>query len=124
MFHHVDQSLEKSQGGLRIGLTLVNRLAEMHGGDIEAKSEGFGKGSEFLVRLPLATKPESQKSDDKTEPVSPPLSLRILIVDDNKDGADSLTMMLDLFGNETHTAYDGQEGVACAPATPGSITTW
>jgi len=73
MFHHVDQSLEKSQGGLRIGLTLVNRLAEMHGGDIEAKSEGLGKGSEFLVCLPLATKPESQKSDDKTEPVSPPL---------------------------------------------------
>ena len=115
MFSQVDRTLEKSQGGLGIGLSLVKRLVEMHGGRIEARSDGPGQGSEFVVRLPVdvaASKP--QKSDGGEEPTACKSSLRILIVDDNKDGADSLAMMLKIMGNETHTAYDGQEGVEVA----------
>jgi len=116
MFTQVDRSLEKSQGGLGIGLTLVRRLVEMHGGRVEARSEGAGKGSEFVVRLPLvieASKP--QESGGVAEhPVKS--SHRILVVDDNRDGADSLSEMLKIMGNDTRTAYDGQEGVDVAAA--------
>jgi len=115
MFSQVDRSLEKSQGGLGIGLSLVKRLVEMHGGRIEAKSDGPGRGSEFVVRLPVdveASRP--QAADRQEEPEAPKSSLRILIVDDNKDGADSLAMMLKMMGNDTRTAYDGKEGVELA----------
>ena len=115
MFMQVDRSLEKSQGGLGIGLTLVKRLVEMHGGRVEAKSEGPGKGSEFVVRLPVvieASKP--QGSGGEEEPAAQKSSLRILIVDDNKDAADSLGILLRFMGNDTRTAYDGQEGVDVA----------
>ena len=91
MFSQVDHSLERSQGGLGIGLTLVKRLVEMHGGRIEARSEGLGKGAEFVVRLPVvvgASEPQTPAARD--EPPAMKSSLRILIVDDNRDGADSL----------------------------------
>jgi PAS domain S-box-containing protein len=115
MFSQVDSSLERSHGGLGIGLTLVKRLVEMHGGRIEARSEGLGKGAEFVVRLPNvvgAAGPQAAGGND--EPVSPRSSLRILIVDDNRDGADSLAMLLRIMGNDTRTAYDGQRGVDVA----------
>lgn len=112
MFSQVEQSLGKAQGGLGIGLTLVKRLVEMHGGGIEVKSAGPDQGSEFIVRLPIVVEePNLQAADGKAEPTDIKSSLRILVVDDNKDGADSLAMMLKMMGNETHTAYDGQEGV-------------
>ncbi len=114
MFTQVDRSLERSQGGLGIGLTLVNRLVEMHGGSVEATSEGPGNGSEFVVRLPLvieASKP--QEPGGAAEP-SVRSSLRILVVDDNQDGADSLSEMLKIMGNDTRTAYDGQAAVDAA----------
>jgi CheY-like chemotaxis protein len=113
MFSQVDRSLEKSQGGLGIGLTLVRRLVEMHDGRVDACSEGIGRGSEFVVRLPVAME-ASVPQRDHGEPAAPKSPLRILIVDDNRDGADSLAMMLRLMGNETATAYDGQEGVDLA----------
>jgi CheY-like chemotaxis protein len=115
MFMQVDRSLEKSQGGLGIGLTLVKRLVELHGGGVEAKSERPGKGSEFLVRLPVVvdtSKPQESSGED--EQVVPKSSLRILIVDDNRDGADSLAMMLRNRGDDTRADYDGQEGVDVA----------
>ena len=117
MFTQVDQSLERSQGGLGIGLTLVKRLVEMHGGTVEAKSAGPGKGSEFIVRLPAladASQPEASCIGD--EPAATMPSLRILVVDDNRDGADSLSELLKLMGNDTRTAYDGQQGLDMAEA--------
>lgn len=114
MFSQVADSLEKAQGGLGIGLCLVKRLVEMHGGSVEAKSGGAGKGSEFVVRLPVVVEASVPPPDDRDEPAAPKSSLRILIVDDNKDGADSLAMMLKIMGNDTRTAYDGKEGVELA----------
>ena len=115
MFTQVDRALEKTTGGLGIGLSLVKGLVEMHGGTIEAKSEGEGKGSEFIVRLPVvveASKPQASGEEEK--PVRS--SLRILVVDDNEDSADTLAMMLRVMGNDSRTAYDGQEGVDVAGA--------
>ncbi len=115
IFTQLDGALEKSQGGLGIGLSLVKRLVELHGGKVEAMSEGPGKGCEFVVRLPIATRawnPQEQSGGD-AEPSSH-LPLRILVVDDNRDGADSLFQMLNIMGHEARTAYDGQEGVDMA----------
>ncbi len=114
MFTQVDHSLEKSQGGLGIGLTLVRRLVEMHGGTVVARSEGSGMGSTIVVRLPIAIDPVSRSADARPAVEAPNQGLRILIVDDNRDSADSLAMVLQLMGHDTRTAYDGLEGVALA----------
>jgi PAS domain S-box-containing protein len=115
MFTQVERSLEKAQGGLGIGLCLVKRLVEMHGGSIEAKSGGPGQGSEFVVRLPVIVEESGPQAVDwQGEQAVPRSALRILVVDDNKDGADSLGMMLRIMGNDTRTAYDGEEGVQLA----------
>jgi PAS domain S-box-containing protein len=110
MFMQVERTSEHSQGGLGIGLTLVKRLVEMHGGSIEARSEGEGLGSEFIVRLPAITKSEisSSVADNGTEE-SP--GRRVLIVDDNHDSADSLAMLLEITGNKTFQAHDGLEAL-------------
>jgi len=112
MFAQTDGSLAKSQGGLGIGLTLVKRLVEMHGGRIEARSAGPGCGAEFIVRLPIAASPALPEA--AAPPAAPPSALRILIVDDNRDVADSLAAMLSIMGNDTRTAYDGLAGVELA----------
>jgi len=114
MFTQLDRSLEMARGGLGIGLTLVKRLVEMHGGRVEAMSEGLGRGSEFVVRLPIVVDSSTpQESVDEAEH-SVRSSFRILVVDDNRDGADSLAEMLKMVGNDTRTAYDGQAGVDAA----------
>jgi PAS domain S-box-containing protein len=113
MFSQVDRSMEKAQGGLGIGLTLARRLVAMHEGEVEARSDGPGKGSEFLVRLPLAhDRPSEPAAPEPAAPGTTPL--RILIVDDNHDGADTLAAVLRLMGHEVDTAYDGHEGVEAA----------
>ena len=116
VYTQVDGSTEQSRGGLGIGLTLVRRLVGMHGGTVEARCDGPDKGSEFLVRLPLVPPPHElpPKGDG---PISKALSgCRILVVDDNKDSADSLGELLGLKGNEVRTAYDGLEAVEVAEA--------
>jgi CheY-like chemotaxis protein len=112
MFMQIDQSLERSQSGLGIGLTLVKRLVEMHDGEITANSRGKGYGSEFVVRLPvldavstLSSRPESPSDSAPTD------ARRILVVDDNRDSAMSLAMLLRLIGNDVQTAHDGLDAV-------------
>jgi PAS domain S-box-containing protein len=117
MFVQVDTSLERSQGGLGLGLTLVKSLVELHGGSVEARSDGPGRGSEFAVRLPaLRAAPAHEVPRLPIEPAPRRLAggCRILVVDDNRDSADSLGMLLALNGNQVHTGYDGLEGVAAA----------
>ena len=114
MFTQVDTSLERSRDGLGIGLTLVKTLVEMHGGTVEGHSEGLGRGSEFVVRLPsVAELPESVSREAAAGPSST-TQRRILIVDDNEDAAEWLATMLNLNGQETHVAHDGIEAISVA----------
>jgi PAS domain S-box-containing protein len=111
MFTQIDRSPEWSQGGLGIGLTLVKRLVEMHGGSVEARSAGVEQGSEFVVRLPVLTGkvdlllPRPIAASERTA------THRILIVDDNRDSADSLALLLEITGNKTYIAHDGVEAI-------------
>jgi PAS domain S-box-containing protein len=106
LFAQVDRTYDRAQGGLGIGLTLVRSLVEMHGGTVEAWSEGPGKGSEFVVRLPLADAQFGPK-DHPTQKALTLMPHRILVVDDNQDSADSLGMLLKLLGAEVYTVHDG-----------------
>ena len=106
MFTQINGGLERSRGGLGIGLTLVKRLVEMHGGTIEARSGGEGKGSQFIVRLPIST--EAVKAPPAAKvPHEPARTYRILVVDDNRDAATSLATLLQMTGHESFTAFDG-----------------
>lgn len=107
MFAQVDRSIERAQGGLGIGLTLVKRLVEMHGGAITARSAGEGRGSEFEVRLPIDVDGAGAGPLVPQAPEPPAAGHRILVVDDNRDAASSLALLLEITGNETHAAYDG-----------------
>jgi signal transduction histidine kinase/DNA-binding response OmpR family regulator len=115
MFTQVDRSLDRSQGGLGIGLTLVHKLVEMHGGRVEAFSDGPNQGSEFVVSLPLliAAPPvtSATPAPSAAGPPVPPPRRRVLIVDDNMDAARSLTMLLEMGGHEVRCCYDGQSGL-------------
>ncbi|MCE9548706.1 MAG: PAS domain S-box protein [Planctomycetia bacterium] len=114
MFTQIDQSLGRSGGGLGIGLTLVQRLVELHNGSVSAASAGAGHGSEFTVRLPiLEDEPQPLSGQEAGEP-SVTSGRRILVVDDNRDSASSLAMLLKLTGNETQTAFDGLAALEAA----------
>jgi PAS domain S-box-containing protein len=114
MFSQVDRNMERAQGGLGIGLSLVLRLVELHGGTIEARSDGPGRGSQFVVRLPIVSDVQPAKTAAGDGGLPETAKRRVLVVDDNHDSAWSLRMMLELMGNETHTAYDGLAAVAAA----------
>jgi CheY-like chemotaxis protein len=107
MFAQADTSLERSRDGLGIGLTLAKTLVELHGGTVEAASEGLGLGSEFTVRLPVLVDAPQPLSRATRETPAASVGRRILIVDDNEDSAESLAMLLSITGNETHMAHDG-----------------
>ncbi len=119
MFTQVDRSLEKTHGGLGIGLTLVRRLVEMHGGTVEARSDGPGRGSEFVVTLPTRVGEEPAEAllasaDGQQARLT--RGRRILVVDDNRDAADCLAEVLKLRGHEAHTAHDGVVALEMAEA--------
>ena len=119
LFYRADSSLERSHPGLGIGLSLVGRLVEAHGGSVVARSEGPGKGSEFAVTLPTVEEPEERRTDGQAGRkdgvrIDATASRRVLVADDVKDAADSLAMLLELRGYEVRTAHDGHEAVEVA----------
>ena len=116
LFSQVDRSVERATGGLGIGLALVKGLVELHNGSVSAESDGPGKGSTFRVRLPaLDTIPEPVASAPAEDtPIAAANRRRILVVDDNRDGAFTLAKMLSLLGNEVRTAHDGIEAIGRA----------
>ncbi|HUY36226.1 MAG TPA: PAS domain S-box protein [Pirellulales bacterium] len=117
LFSQADRSLERSEGGLGIGLSLVRRLAELHGGTVEAKSAGLGHGSEFTVRLPIqpaAAQPGLPAA--AAAPAAAAKAQRVLVVDDNVDIADSTAMLLEKFGHDVRTAHSGPAALEVARA--------
>lgn len=115
MFSQVDSARGRSQGGLGIGLSLVKRLVEMHHGSVLAASNGPGRGSQFIVRLPVAVDAQAEESLRRDGPSPRPSSrFRVLIVDDNQDAANTLAMLLKAMGNSVCTAYDGEAAVTAA----------
>jgi PAS domain S-box-containing protein len=118
IFAQSKRALTWSQGGLGIGLSLVKGLVELHGGSVEARSDGPGQGSEFVVRLPAAEEtpaPKAARSSGQDEPAFV-TKRRILIADDNQDSADSLAILLNNMGHEVSAAYDGVQAVEAAEA--------
>jgi CheY-like chemotaxis protein/anti-sigma regulatory factor (Ser/Thr protein kinase) len=111
-FMQVDRTPQRSQAGLGIGLSLVRGLTEMHGGTVQVQSEGAGKGSEFVVRLPLFSNETAQEHAvnlDQEVGHGTPISRRIMVVDDNRDLADSFAKLLRLMGHEVRTTHDGHQ---------------
>jgi PAS domain S-box-containing protein len=119
VFTRADHTLDRAEGGLGIGLTLVKRLVEMHDGSIEAHSEGLGRGAEFVVRLPVLEESIPTLSPAFTQAEQPApkgaRSLRILVVDDNVDAADSVAMLLDMEGHQTRTVNTARAALLVAP---------
>jgi PAS domain S-box-containing protein len=114
LFTQAERSLDRSQGGLGIGLALVQRLVELHGGTVAASS-AVGQGSEFVVRLPVASPPQQQASSSLTETAQPTgPSLRVLVVDDNVDTVTTLSLLVKEFGHDVRTAHDGSAVLAAA----------
>jgi CheY-like chemotaxis protein len=111
-FSQADRSLHRSRGGLGLGLALVKGLVELHGGGVRAASAGPGRGSELTVNLPLAPGPAGLKRS--AEPAAPGRSLRILVVEDNRDAAESLRLLLQLSGHRVAVAYSGTAALGAA----------
>jgi CheY-like chemotaxis protein/two-component sensor histidine kinase len=113
LFVQGERALDRAEGGLGIGLTLVKRLVALHGGDILALSEGPGRGSEFVVRLPaLAQKTTKDRARHDARPRELPEPKRVLVVDDNRDSADTITALLLAWGHEARTLYDAQSVIS------------
>ena len=124
LFTQVDRTLGHAQGGLGIGLALVKHLVEMHGGGVEAHSDGPGRGSEFVIRLPIVSAPRAEhahsggRADTSSRAAT---GQRCLVCDDNRDAADMLTMVLQLMGADVRTTYDGGTVLAQARAWRPSV---
>jgi CheY-like chemotaxis protein len=109
LFSQADRSLARSEGGLGIGLTLVRTLVLMHGGQVQARSEGLGRGSEFTVRVPLSPHPEVEGSMQSK--ASSAGKHKVLVIEDNADAAETLSRILTLMGHQAYVANDGVEGI-------------
>ncbi|MFN3652254.1 MAG: ATP-binding protein [Armatimonadota bacterium] len=124
LFTQGERGLDRSQGGLGLGLALVSSIARLHGGEVEARSAGHGQGSEFVVTLPLApaAAPESlpapvtELPSRRRPPLAVPPACRLLVVDDNRDSAETLAELAQLWGFEIDTAYDGVSALHRASA--------
>ena len=119
IFKQVDQTLDRAHGGLGIGLTLVKRLVELHGGTIEAKSEGPGRGSEFIVALPALDRQSAAKKDGQRHTLRHYAGLarhRVLVVDDLRASAVTLGMMLQAIGQEVEVTHSGAEALEAMAA--------
>jgi len=121
MFSQAAPALERSHGGLGIGLSLVRGLVDLHGGTVEARSAGPGQGSEFVVRLPLANGGQTPRRRPLAESDATARPCRILVADDNRDTAESLAAMLRLMGHRVETADDGLGAVQAAAGTRPDI---
>ncbi|HEX6996898.1 MAG TPA: PAS domain S-box protein [Gammaproteobacteria bacterium] len=119
-FYQSSRRGNRFAGGLGVGLSLVQRIVELHGGTVEARSEGAGRGSELVVRLPVAVSRPGLLGVPAAQP-SRIATKRIMVVDDNADGADSLARLLELMGHETVTAYDGAAALALAKSFPADV---
>jgi PAS domain S-box-containing protein len=124
LFAQAERSLARLQGGLGIGLTIVKRLVELHGGRVEARSDGLGKGAEFVVRLPAV--PAEIAAADDTDIAATPSDdraecTRVLIVEDNVDAADSLVALLEVMGHRVRVANDGPRALEIARARPPDL---
>lgn len=114
MFSQIPSAVGRSEGGLGVGLALVKGLAELHGGTVEAQSDGAGKGSRFLITLPFEARPASEAPAEEGPAVIPFGQLRVLVADDNRDAADTLSMLLSLQGYEVRTVYGGHAAISAA----------
>jgi len=114
MFTQIPSAIGRSEGGLGVGLALVKGLAELHGGAVEAQSEGAGKGSRFCITLPFEAGPQSESPVKERPAVIRSGKLRVLIADDNRDAADTLSMVLSMDGYEVRTVYGGRAAVSAA----------
>jgi PAS domain S-box-containing protein len=124
LFSQADRSLDRAQGGLGLGLALVRRLVELHGGRVAAHSAGCGKGAEFVVYLPSPHGPDPDQVADQsgTAAARPtPARARVLLVEDNVDAADALAMLLDLLGHEVAVAHDGLAALESLERTPPDV---
>jgi CheY-like chemotaxis protein len=115
LFEQGKRTLDRSQGGLGVGLTVVRRLAELHHGRVEVDSAGPGQGAEFRVRLPCLTEVAAADGARAIGAPQPAGGCRVLVVDDNVDAAESVAMFLGMVGHEVKTVNDGKEALACAP---------
>ena len=114
LFVQGERALDRADAGLGIGLTLVKRLTEMHGGSVSASSRGPGAGSEFTTRLPLSNAPLAHGATADAAATAPDARHRLLVVDDNRDSANSLAALLEAMGHEVRTAYDGPGALSVA----------
>jgi two-component system CheB/CheR fusion protein len=115
LFAQGDRTLDRGEGGLGVGLTVVRRLVELHGWRIDAHSDGPGRGAEFTIRLPAETAPDGEAAPSASSAVSPPGPVRILLVEDNPDAAESLRMLLEILGHQVRVVHDGPSALDVAP---------